>query len=179
MSEWKIIEKEDISPSKWRRMERWKVQTHKNKEEDVFISLLGDSVIVFGLTDENKVLVLTQYCIGPQEYLKTFVAGFVDGDNSAEETIKHELQEEAGCSAKEIIYLGNSHRSKWGVGKVHFYLAKGIIQNLEQELEGLEDISVEFISLEELEKLLDESKIHDIASATCAEKALRYLKNDS
>ncbi|MCF6276840.1 MAG: NUDIX hydrolase [Candidatus Magasanikbacteria bacterium] len=176
---WKIIEKKDVSPSKWRKVENWKVQTHKNTiEDEVYISLLGDSVVVCGLTDDNKILLLTQYCIGQQEYLKTFVAGFVDS-KSAEETIKHELQEEAGCSAKELIYLGNSHKSKWAIGKAHFYLAKGIEQNLEQKLESLEDISVEFISLEELEKLLDENKIHDIGSTICAEKVLRYLKVNS
>jgi len=99
----------------------------------------------------------------------------IDGSNP-EETAKRELREEAGCVARKLIYLGNTQRSKWATGRLHFFLAKEVEQKYEQELEYAEDIKVSFVDFKDFKRYFEAGEIHDVASVSCFAFVLNYIQ---
>lgn len=134
-----------------------------------------DTVIVFGITDEQKVLLIKEYFVAAGQHVWSIVAGVVD-NNDREATAKKELLEEAGCTAREWVYLGSSCMNKYRTGYTHFYLARGVEQVQDQQLEPTEDIEVFFESIETCKQLLRDGSIHDTPKVACAYRALDYLQ---
>lgn len=146
-----------------------------NGREKIFsIEASHDIVIVFGMTDDQRVLVIDEYYIAPQGRLLTLVAGLVEhGDHRS--TAVQELREEAGCSAQEMVYLGSGVKGKYVTGDVHFYVATGVRQDGAQMLEPSEDILVSFVTVPELRNAISSGAFHVAYEIACAYRALDYL----
>jgi len=136
------------------------------------------AAIVFGITDDEKVLLLEEKFISTQEKHKTLVAGGLDKNKTPEEVAWKELREEAGCDAEEMILLGTSVENKWTTGKLYFFLAKGVQLVGDQILEKNEDINFSFVSKKEFKKFLEGGEIDDATVEVCAWKALNYLEKN-
>jgi ADP-ribose pyrophosphatase len=174
MSDWKIISKRTISDQAYNQTEEWLMELPNGQEYPFLIRKGKDAVIVFGITSDQKILIIHQYYVSAGKVVPSLVAGVVDKNDTLESAIV-ELREEAGCTAKDFVYLGSSYRGKYITGSFHYYLAKGIVQSGKQDLEKTEDITVSFVSVEELKDLLKNSKLQDVAQVACAYLALDYL----
>jgi len=172
--DWKILSKKGIFSDDWKSVEEWQVQTHNGDSLSFSMVIEKDVVIVFGITPDDKILLLRQHYISAQKKVPTLVAGIVM-NNDHKLVAGNELHEEAGCRAKEMVHLGSSFRGKYVTGSVHYYLAKDIESCLSQELEPAEDIEIEFISLEKFKGLLRNCEIEDQAQLACSYLALDYL----
>lgn len=175
MGKWKLLGKESIYKDHWKSLERWRMENPHGRASDFTIVVNLPVVMVFGITADDRVLVTREYYMSQRKKILSMVAGTVEQEDIKQVAID-ELREEAGCTAEEMIYLGRLNHGKYTVGDVHFFLAKNVQQTGKQELEENEDIDVEFVALSEFKKLLRADKLKSMYEATCAYKALDYLK---
>jgi hypothetical protein len=175
MPDWKLLAKKTIFENPFRPVEEWQMQLPNGDVHDYAIETSYDIVIVFGLTDKQTVLLIDEYYIGELRKVKTFVAGLVDKTDHRT-TAQNELREEAGCEAREWVYLGSAVKGKYVTGSVHFYLALGVEKKYEQQLEASEDIHVGFVTLDECKQLLRSGALQGALEVACAYHALDYLK---
>jgi len=175
MKNWKLLKKELVYNHPFRKIEEWTMLRHDGSTSPYSVDVTGDAVIVFGITDDKKVLLLEQIFLPTEKVHKTLVAGFLDEGKSPEEVAKKELREEAGCTAEEMISLGNALLGKWTNRYMHFFLAKGVKVVGDQELEMAEQIEYSFVDVAEMKELLKAGEIQDLTSEICARRALDYL----
>jgi|GEM_PF-2079228 len=176
MEKWKLLSKNVIYDNWYVKMERWNMQVSTNKEKEFSVTTMPDASIVFALTEDNEIIILEQYFLTDQEKHLSLVAGFVEDTESPEETARKELREESGCEAKKWISLGSVKRGKWTIGEMHFFLALGVKEVGDLQLEESEFIKPRKISLKDFLSYLENDKIQAVDAQLCAYKALHYLK---
>lgn len=174
MNKWKLLRKKIVYTNPFQPVEEWAMKIPDGSEHTYAVQVAKDVVIVFGITKKKQILLLHQYYVAHQVKVPTMVAGFVDTINP-EDTAIHELREEAGCRAGDMVYLGSAFKGKYAIGVFHFYLARELEQVGSQELEPSEDIDISFISLNKFLDLLRTHQLQDVAQVACAYRALDYL----
>lgn len=152
-NKWDIKSKNTAFKNKWRRIDKWVVQTPDGKIGDYFFSVSNDVVVIVAVTDKDEIVFNFQHFISVGKKIFTLPAGYVDS-GSPLAAAKKELREETGYEASRWTKLGDCFTGKWSVNKAHVYLAEGAKKKGEQELESSEDIDVKLIKKNEVgEKL--------------------------
>jgi ADP-ribose pyrophosphatase len=177
MKKWEVISKKVLFDDWYNVLEEWKIKLSDKKIRDFVINGGPDAVIVFGLTNDNKVLYIEQIFLLQDKKYKTLVAGMIDKGYTPLEIAKKELREEAGCEATEWIDLGTGLKGKWTKGTMYYFLAKGVKKVGEQQLEDSEFIDVGFTDMDTMETWLKNGEIQDIAVEVGAHRAIKYLKS--
>ncbi len=133
-----------------------KVRNPKNGANLEITMLTGnDSVNVFAITKEKKVVLIDQYRFGIESYILELPGGIVDDGEDHQQAAKRELIEETGYTAKEWHYVGCVASNPVFMDSfIHHYVAVDAEKTRETELEEGEDISVRQMSLEEVGKML-------------------------
>lgn len=171
---WKLISKKEVFSHPFRTVEEWKFLLPSGYEHTFAISPGKDVVVVFGITDDDQVLLIHEYYMAHMKKVPALVAGMVD-DGYHRETAIRELAEEAGCAARDVTYLGSSYKGKYATGDVHFYLAQGVTFVGSQSLEAAEDIDTTLISVNDFIALLRGGELQSIFEVACAYRALDHL----
>ncbi|MFH0857616.1 MAG: NUDIX hydrolase [Candidatus Magasanikbacteria bacterium] len=175
MEKWKLLSKNIIYDDWYVKLERWKMQINVNREKEFSVATMPDASIVFAMTEDNQIIILEQYFLTDQEKHFSLVAGFVDRGSTPAETARKELREESGCEAEEWISLGSVKRGKWTIGEMHFFLALGVRDVGNLQLEESEFIKPRKISLKDFLLFLENDKMQAVDVQLCAYKALHYL----
>ena len=129
------------------------------------------------VTDVGKFVCIYQYRFAVGDYIYEFPAGTLEPDEPANITVKRELEEETGYTARRWDRLGQ------------FFLAPGysdetIFAYLARDLEKLpvppagdedEDIEVVELSVDEMRELAVTSKALDSKTIACFYRALQVL----
>lgn len=112
------------------------------------------SVIVLPLRSDGKWLVTKEWRYPMKRYVYSFPGGLVDDGESPLQTAQRELLEETGFKAEKVELLGTCFPLP---GLLHqtmsVMLAKGIQHVQEPKSDGVEKVTWEFYSMEELQKL--------------------------
>lgn len=174
---WKITNREVIYKDNWKGLEKWRFNDGGKNDKDITIQTSEDFVVVFGITDDKKILVIKQYFFAAQKHIYALVAGMVDEGYTPEQIAEAELLEEAGCIAREIIKLGTFFYGKYITGEGHLFLAKGIEKIQEQNLGDGEDIEVSLVEFENFKKMLADGEIAALPELATAYRAMDYLNN--
>ncbi|OGH58586.1 MAG: hypothetical protein A2725_02690 [Candidatus Magasanikbacteria bacterium RIFCSPHIGHO2_01_FULL_33_34] len=175
---WKKIGSKSIYQDYWKGLELWKMRSDKGVEKDISISLSRNTVVIFGITDDNRVLLINEYFFSQNKMVISLPAGMVDDGMSPEEVAILELKQETGCKAKQMIFLGDLYRGKYVTGQAYVFLALGVEQVYEQDLEETENIEVNFVSLKELEDIMSQNKMKAMHQVSATYMALDYLKRN-
>ena len=175
---WEAIKKEVIYKDNWKGLEKWKFNIDGKYDKDITIQTSDDFVVVFGVTPDNKVLVIKQYFAAAEKHIYAFVTGMIDDDKSPEQIAESELLEEAGCKADEFVNLGSFFYGKYITGKGYIFLAKGIEKVQDQDLGECEDIECSFVEMDEFKEMLKDGKIKALPEVAAAYRALDYLEKN-
>lgn len=119
-----------------------------------------DTVVVFPVTDDKKIIVLEQVQPGRKTYLGG-VAGRVDGDESVEQAAERELLEETGYKASEMVLLSKlipTDKIDW---TVYSYVAKSCRKVSNPTLDSGERIAIKLVSFEEFLSLALKDDFYD------------------
>jgi len=132
-----------------------------NSKSHRFILELAGAVGTIAITDDNKIILVRQYRYTINDYLLEIPCGMIDPNEQPIATAKRELLEETGYEAKELDYLTSFYSSP-GIVKetIHIFIAKGLVKK-QQHLDEDEFISVEYIDLDEFDKMIEDGKIKD------------------
>ena len=176
---WKTLSSEYLFNDLWFKVRKDKCESPEGKIIDpYYVYEFPDWVTAVALTEDNKVVLVRQYRHAAGEVSIELPGGCVDEtDNNLETAIARELLEETGYSFSSYNYLGKissnpSTNNNW----MHMFLAKGGKKVSEQNLDGNEEIIVEFYTIEELKQLLNERKIIQSMHVTCIIYALEKLE---
>jgi ADP-ribose pyrophosphatase len=111
--------------------------------------------------DDGKFLLERQFRYPFDEVLYEFPAGKADGDEKPEVTASRELEEETGYRATKLVYLGKIYPSPAYTDEAIYLYYATSLEKKEQHLDKDEALNIYEVSFEEIEKLVDEDKIHD------------------
>jgi 8-oxo-dGTP pyrophosphatase MutT (NUDIX family) len=143
---WKILEQEDVSPSKWFPVMKQKVELPNGTIiDDYFISPVRNAVMVLPVTRKNEIVLVKQYKHAIGEVIIELPAGFQQKSKSLEESALAELEEEVGIttSLDNLTFLGKTANDPTKTTHVTYcYIARNLDFNSKQNLEITEDIEI-------------------------------------
>jgi ADP-ribose pyrophosphatase len=118
-------------------------------------------VAILGITDEDEILLVSQYRKAVDKVLLELPAGKLEINEEPKETALRELKEETGYSTEKLEYLLEFYTSPgFSTEKVYIFLAENMVKG-EQELESGEFIDVESYKLEDLIEMIKKGDIID------------------
>lgn len=134
-----------------------KVITKYFKNEDgsvfdfeTFDSMGSESVVVLALDEQNRVIIVEQFRVGPEALMQDCPGGGVKRGQTPESAAREELLEETGYKSDNWMYMGATHEHPYSNRNRHYFLALNARQAAEPAHEDLEDIELKKISIEQL-----------------------------
>lgn len=177
---WTILSSEYLSREPWFTVRRDHVRLpNGNEVPNFYIYEYPDWVCTLAITKDNKFLMVRQYRHGLQQTSIELCAGVCEKEDASPlVSAQRELLEETGYGNGEwskIMEISANPGTHTNI--THCYLAIGVEEISEQQLEPSEDISVCLLSLAELKDLLlkDEIKQAMHTSAIWKYMALNHL----
>jgi len=107
---------------------------------------------VVAITSLGKAIIAKQFRVGPERIMSECVSGAIEPDEDPIHAAARELREETGYTSDSITYLGFAHDGPYVNMKRHFFIAENCIEEGEPQLDDLERVEVEMISIKELIK---------------------------
>ena len=106
MKNWKIIEKEDVSPSRWFPVERHTVEvTDGSIVDDYYIAHLNPGAFVVPFDSDGNIILVREYAHALGRFVLKLPTGSVAVLDSPEEAIRKELKEELGCTNYANVHI--------------------------------------------------------------------------
>ncbi|HLV25392.1 MAG TPA: NUDIX hydrolase [Gemmatimonadales bacterium] len=130
----------------------------------------GASAIVPFLSDpagdDPQVLLIRQYRHAAEGYLFEVPAGRLDPGETPEQCARRELREETGCIAERMEHLMTTYTTPGFTDeKIHLYMAVGLTQAGEAELEADEFVEPHTVTLSRALAMIQSGEIEDAKSA--------------
>jgi len=133
------------------------------KKESKLVIVHPGAVAILALNDRNEIAIVRQYRYASGITTLEIPAGKMDKipNEKPIDAAMRELKEETGCTAERMEFLGVGYPTP-GISneKLHYYFASGL-KGGEQDLDDDEFLSVEFISLEAIKKMILSGEIVD------------------
>lgn len=176
---WKVLKKEDVSPSKWFPVERHEVELpNGNIVDDYYLSSMGDFVMIVPVSKSKEIFFVKQYKHGVGEIVIELPAGFIKPEQSMEGAAVAELEEETGIKVEttDLIKLGKlSNLPTKLLNYSNSFLVKDVEVNSVQNFDENEEIEVLKIPAEEVLEQIKTGKIW--MADTIAVLMLAYLQH--
>jgi len=155
MSQWKIISQKPVFKAKLFDVKKIVFKNKSGKEKIHHIAQRDTIVVIFPLTDQYEVYLISEYRYMLRKTVLEAVAGHIDRKESTIAAAKRELREEAGISALQLEEIARIEMSgSVFKSKSHLFLAKGL-EFGETNLDEDEEISIVKMPLEKaVEKVM-------------------------
>lgn len=175
---WRILSSEYLFSDLWFKVRRDRCETAEGKIiEPYYVYEFPTWVAAVAITKEGKVIMERQYRHALGEICLEIPGGCVDdSDPSLEFAIRRELREETGYEFEKLEYLGKiSANPSTNNNLMHMFLATGGELTGAQELDQNEEIQLELVSLDELQRYLETNEIVQAMHVSCIFYALKKL----
>lgn len=161
---WELLNKKDISPSKWFPIEQRTYRMPNGHIVDDFtVSTLADVAMIVPITVDHKVVLVNQFKPGINEVILQFPAGRKEQKHAnLLSTAQHELAEEIGAyvSQDQLSHFATlSGTSTKGSDLIYYYLAQNITLGNLQSLDVTEEIEIVCMDFYELDNQIMNGKI--------------------
>ena len=158
---WEEISREVMFEKFGRGVEKVIFKLQDGKESDYYIKKEGSVVAVVALTENNEVILTKQFRPGPKKVLRELPGGYIDKNETPEQSGVRELLEETGYAGDSrfvtsLVDCGYSTREK------NCVVITGCKKTTEQNTDSTEFIEVELVSLKEFRNLLRSGQNTDI-----------------
>lgn len=181
MNKWQRIEPTKVLYKGWRTIiEKTFI---RNDGKEVTIET-GDSegveaAAVIALTADNQVVIVRQFRGGPEKIMNEIPGGLVDSGESPEEAMRRELAEESAYKVGSVEYLGKIYKHAYLNMTWHYFLALDCVPTgAGQELDDLEEIEIDLISIKELFDNARNARMTDTEAVFLAYEKLKELEGN-
>ena len=134
------------------------------------------AVSIVPIDEKDRLIMVRQYRHPSSRQLLEIPAGIIEDGEDPEETALRELQEETGFSSKNLRLMTGFWSSPGFTNEyMYAFIAKDLLESKLPQDED-EDISVEKIPLDQVERLIKFGEIEDAKSIACIMMA-KFLFN--
>lgn len=153
---WRRSESEQVADCRVFRVRRdLSEDPRRGGRHDFYVIEAPDWINVIPLTEAGEVVLIEQYRHGSGEVSLEIPGGMVDEGEPPLEAARHELLEETGYEAGEMVELGRTRpnpalQNNW----IHSYAALGAVRRGEPANDGTEHTVVRLVPLAEVPRLV-------------------------
>jgi ADP-ribose pyrophosphatase len=155
---WKILSSEYLIQDRWMTMRADRCELPNGVVLDkYYVRENPDFVQIVPINAKGHILIVRQYRHGPQVISTEVPGGLVDPGEDPIDAAKRELLEETGCVADRFEAVSPLYTNPArNTNRAHTFIAHNarIVQPPQQE--STEDIEFEFVSRDEIFRLIDE-----------------------
>jgi len=158
---WKTVSEKDIGDFRIFSMREITAKSPRTKEQHSFIVLDGnDWVNIIALTPDQNIVLVKQYRFGTSKSELEIPGGVIEkGEDPIDAGIR-ELKEETGYEGINPKYLGHvDPNPAFQANKCHTILIEDCQKVDEQHLDPGEDIQVEIVSAQKVDKYINDGTI--------------------
>ena len=136
------------------------VSPRTGKEHDFYVLEAGGWVNIIPLTPKGEVVMVRQFRHATGEITLEIPGGLIEEGQSPEQAAARELLEETGCSCSSLSLLGRIRPNpaildNW----CHLFLAQGVIETADRELDEAEDLEVVRVGLDRVPEMIARGEI--------------------
>src|ERR1700754_2905424 len=141
---WKLLSSEYVHRGPWATLRSDKcVMPNGHVVEQYYVLEYPNWVNAVAVTDENKIILVTQYRHAANIVSLEIPGGVIDGDEEPEAAMRRELLEETGYAFEKIEYLSAVYPNpSTATNKTYCYLATGGKKVQGQSLDEHEEVVV-------------------------------------
>ncbi|RVT98275.1 NUDIX hydrolase [Mucilaginibacter limnophilus] len=174
---WKVLESNYIHKGSWATLRTDKCEMPDGRIVPAYYVLeYPNWVNAVAVTEDNKILMVTQYRHAAEIISLEIPGGVIDGDEAPEAAMRRELLEETGYRFDNIEYLATIYANpSTANNKTFCYLATGGVKVQEQSLDEHEELIVHEYTISEVKQFLAENKIAQSLHCTALFYALMKL----
>lgn len=179
---WEPIESEIFYQSPWRTYRKETFYTPSGRKQEYAYRDHQGGAIILPQLENGKFLLLRNFRYLLKDISIEIPRGAIENNENFEETARHELEQETGYKAGEIVKIGNSHTNNSTTNEyAAYYLAKDLKEGT-QKLDITEKDEIKgFIELssEEITKMILNGEITDSFTIIAMKFYDEYLKANS
>jgi ADP-ribose pyrophosphatase len=175
---WKTVSSEYLFKEEWFTVRKDTCEKPDGKRVDnYYVFEFPEWATALAITEEGKVLMVKQWRQALGEVCLELPGGCVDKtDASFEDAIRRELLEETGYAFESVHNLGTiSANPSTNNNLMHMFIATNGKKVQAQKLDANEEIEVIEITIDELNKLVDEKRIVQSMHLSTILYGLKYL----
>ena len=174
---WKTIKTEEMFTAPYVTVRKDKVQLPDGAVIDDFYTVrIQDAALIVALTEDNRVLLKTEYRYACECDVIECPAGMVEESEDPRATAERELYEETGYKSDDWTYIGPTWESTSKLtNTMHLYLARNCVKVSSQHLDINEHLTVTAVPLEEAVNMIMSGAIN--ANSTAIALMILFIKN--
>ena len=175
---WKTLRSDEVFTSPFVTVHRDKVELPDGLQIDDFYTVtVSDAAMIVALTEDNSVLLKSEYRYSCGEELIECPAGTFDKNETDPLVVaKRELLEETGYKSADWTYLGATRESTSKLtNTMHIFLAKGCFKVSEQHLDKTEHLELIIVPLEKAVDMVMNNEIRCNSSAHAILRVARII----
>mgnify|MGYP001561344142 CR=1 FL=1 len=164
LKKWELLKTKEEFTTKFFSVEKRSYKLPNGKVVDDYYHINRPNyVLIIAVNSKNEILIERTYRRGMNDFVIEIPAGWIDKDEDPLDAGIRELSEETGFTGKAEV-LGDIY-TQAGYMNQKAYIIKIIIDELnvsQPKREDDEDIEIEFLSMDEIDKLVLENKTKDM-----------------
>ncbi len=175
---WKLLSSHYIHKGPWATLRTDRCQMPAGHiVEDYYVLEYNNWVNAVAITEDNKILMVSQYRHAAGIVSLEIPGGVIDDGEQPEQAIKRELLEETGYLFEDIELLCTIYANPSTANNhTYCYLARGGKKVQDQHLDEQEEIVVHTFTIDDIKQFLAENKIAQALHCTGLFYALIKLK---
>jgi 8-oxo-dGTP pyrophosphatase MutT (NUDIX family) len=174
---WTTISSKSVYKNQWIEVSEDEVIRPDGKEGIFGVVEMQPGVSVLPIDDEGYVYLVKEYKYAVEQETIEVIAGGIDQNESVLAAAKRELKEESGILADEFVDLGRVDPFTSIIKSPNYMFLARQLKFSNSNLEGTEKIEVIKISLDDVFKMVMESKITNGVTVSLILKAKEYLSH--
>lgn len=177
LTPWESLATEVVVDHRWYRLRRDTVRLPSGRVvDDYFVSVRADVVLVFAVTDRDRVVFVHQWKQGRRAFYTELPGGMCDPGETPAEAAARELLEETGYACPELREIGRFEPDPTKTTNVTVaYLGVGAVLEAEPAWEEQEELEVRLIPLGALTGAIRRNEITSAGTVATVYRALDEL----
>jgi ADP-ribose pyrophosphatase len=161
IQEWKEIGRQQVYKKYSRKIDEVIFELPNGSQVDFYVKTEGPAASILGITDDNQIILVKQFRVGPKQILDELPGGFIDPNENPLGAAKREFLEETGYDG-DVEFIGTCLDDAYSTMERYCYVAKNCKKISEPQNTATEQTEVILLTLEDFRKRLRAGQMTDV-----------------